>query len=213
MNHHLAARGGQHRPRKRFDEAHIAGQRIGARLLHFPDDEDPLALVRADGHRDLWTHEESVLDQPAFQIGLHLTQRHTARVNPSEQRIGERPVGLRGKPSRPFRPSPCASSSTSWRSPTPAGEALAQQARQVLLGASDLRDMAQQYSDPFRGTLCLGVIPTVGPCLGRTPAVRGLATICHAGACGVGPHPGDNPAACEEFPSAAHLRTILNRRD
>lgn len=48
---------------------------------------------------------------------------------------------------------------------TPAGEVLVQQARQVLVAASDLRDLAQQHSDPFRGTLRLGVIPTVGPYL------------------------------------------------
>lgn len=56
---------------------------------------------------------------------------------------------------------------------TPAGEALVQQARQVLVAASDLRDMAQQYRDPFRGTLRLGVIPTVGPYLlpDLTPAL------------------------------------------
>lgn len=48
---------------------------------------------------------------------------------------------------------------------TSAGEALVRQARQVLLAASDLRDLALQYSDPFRGTLRLGVIPTVGPYL------------------------------------------------
>lgn len=48
---------------------------------------------------------------------------------------------------------------------TPAGEALVQQARQVLVAASDLRNLAQQYSDPFRGTLRFGVIPTAGPYL------------------------------------------------
>ena len=46
---------------------------------------------------------------------------------------------------------------------SPAGEALVQQARRVLVAASDLRDLAQQFSDPFRGSLRLGVIPTVGP--------------------------------------------------
>lgn len=58
---------------------------------------------------------------------------------------------------------------------TPAGEAVVQQARQVLVAASDLRDLAQQYSDPFRGTLRLGVIPTVGPYLlpDLTPALAG----------------------------------------
>jgi LysR family hydrogen peroxide-inducible transcriptional activator len=46
---------------------------------------------------------------------------------------------------------------------SPAGEALVQQARRVLVAVGDLRDLAQQFSDPFRGTLRLGVIPTVGP--------------------------------------------------
>lgn len=48
---------------------------------------------------------------------------------------------------------------------TPAGEAVVAQARQVLVGVGDLRTIAQQYSDPFRGTLRIGVIPTVGPYL------------------------------------------------
>ena len=46
---------------------------------------------------------------------------------------------------------------------SPAGEALVQQARRVLVAASDLRDLAQQFSDPFHGSLRLGVIPTLGP--------------------------------------------------
>lgn len=46
---------------------------------------------------------------------------------------------------------------------SPAGEALVEQARRVLVAASDLRVLAQQFSDPFRGTLRLGIIPTVGP--------------------------------------------------
>ena len=44
-----------------------------------------------------------------------------------------------------------------------AGEVLVQQARRVLMAASDLGDLARQFSDPFRGKLRLGVIPTVGP--------------------------------------------------
>jgi len=48
---------------------------------------------------------------------------------------------------------------------TPAGEAVVAQARQVLMAAGDLRTVAQQFSDPFRGTLRIGVIPTVGPYL------------------------------------------------
>jgi LysR family hydrogen peroxide-inducible transcriptional activator len=46
---------------------------------------------------------------------------------------------------------------------SPAGDALVQQARRVLVAAGDLRDLAQQFTDPFRGSLRLGVIPTVGP--------------------------------------------------
>jgi LysR family transcriptional regulator, hydrogen peroxide-inducible genes activator len=46
---------------------------------------------------------------------------------------------------------------------SPAGEAVVEQAQRVLVAASDLRDLAQQFSDPFRGRLRLGVIPTVGP--------------------------------------------------
>ena len=48
---------------------------------------------------------------------------------------------------------------------TAAGEAVVAQARQVLVAAGDLRTVAQQFTDPFRGTLRLGVIPTVGPYL------------------------------------------------
>ncbi|OFW05245.1 MAG: LysR family transcriptional regulator [Acidobacteria bacterium RIFCSPLOWO2_02_FULL_68_18] len=48
---------------------------------------------------------------------------------------------------------------------TPAGEAVVVQARQVLVEVADLRTVAQQFSDPFRGTLRVGVIPTVGPYL------------------------------------------------
>jgi LysR family hydrogen peroxide-inducible transcriptional activator len=46
---------------------------------------------------------------------------------------------------------------------SPAGDALVRQARRVLVAAGDLRDLAQQFTDPFRGSLRLGVIPTVGP--------------------------------------------------
>ena len=48
---------------------------------------------------------------------------------------------------------------------TRGGEALVEQARRVLLAAGDLRHLAQQFSDPFHGTLRVGVIPTVGPYL------------------------------------------------
>lgn len=46
---------------------------------------------------------------------------------------------------------------------SPAGEAVIRQARRVLVAAGDLGDLAQQFRDPFCGTLRLGVIPTVGP--------------------------------------------------
>ena len=48
---------------------------------------------------------------------------------------------------------------------SPAGEAIVEQARRVLVAAGDLGDIARQFCDPFRGTLRLGVIPTVGPYL------------------------------------------------
>ncbi|OFW13403.1 MAG: LysR family transcriptional regulator [Acidobacteria bacterium RIFCSPLOWO2_02_FULL_67_21] len=48
---------------------------------------------------------------------------------------------------------------------THGGEALVDQARRVLLAAGDLRSLAQQFRDPFHGTLRVGVIPTVGPYL------------------------------------------------
>ena len=48
---------------------------------------------------------------------------------------------------------------------THAGEAVVAQARQVLLAAHDLRAVAQQFTDPFTGTMRVGVIPTVGPYL------------------------------------------------
>ncbi|MBI4887974.1 MAG: LysR family transcriptional regulator [Acidobacteria bacterium] len=48
---------------------------------------------------------------------------------------------------------------------TPGGQALVEQARRVLVAAGDLKNLAQHFLDPFRGTLRLGVIPTVGPYL------------------------------------------------
>lgn len=45
------------------------------------------------------------------------------------------------------------------------GAALVAQARRVLLAAADLRELARQAADPFRGTMRLGVIPTVCPYL------------------------------------------------
>ncbi len=46
-----------------------------------------------------------------------------------------------------------------------AGAPIVDQARQVLVAARDLAELARQAADPFRGTLRLGVIPTVGPYL------------------------------------------------
>jgi LysR family hydrogen peroxide-inducible transcriptional activator len=46
-----------------------------------------------------------------------------------------------------------------------AGVAIVAQARRVLLAAHELRELARQSADPFRGTLRLGVIPTIGPYL------------------------------------------------
>ena len=48
----------------------------------------------------------------------------------------------------------------------PAGAApLVAQARKVLMAAGDLRDLARQNADPFRGALRLGIIPTICPYL------------------------------------------------
>jgi LysR family transcriptional regulator, hydrogen peroxide-inducible genes activator len=46
-----------------------------------------------------------------------------------------------------------------------AGAALIARARGVLMAAGDLRDAARQAADPLRGTIRLGVIPTVCPYL------------------------------------------------
>jgi LysR family hydrogen peroxide-inducible transcriptional activator len=48
---------------------------------------------------------------------------------------------------------------------TTIGAAIVDQARIVLLAAHELREVARQAADPFRGTLRLGVIPTIGPYL------------------------------------------------
>jgi LysR family hydrogen peroxide-inducible transcriptional activator len=42
---------------------------------------------------------------------------------------------------------------------------LVAQARRILMAAGDLRELARQRADPFRGTLRLGVIPTICPYL------------------------------------------------
>jgi len=46
-----------------------------------------------------------------------------------------------------------------------AGKAIVEQARRVLVAAHELRETARHAADPFRGTLRIGVIPTVGPYL------------------------------------------------
>lgn len=48
---------------------------------------------------------------------------------------------------------------------TAAGASIVERARQVLLAARDLVETARQQSDPLRGTLRVGVIPTVCPYL------------------------------------------------
>jgi LysR family hydrogen peroxide-inducible transcriptional activator len=45
------------------------------------------------------------------------------------------------------------------------GATIVEQARRVLAAARELRELARQSADPFRGTLRLGVIPTIGPYL------------------------------------------------
>jgi LysR family transcriptional regulator, hydrogen peroxide-inducible genes activator len=48
---------------------------------------------------------------------------------------------------------------------TSAGEALVARARALLIAADELTESARRLSDPFSGTLRIGVIPTVGPYL------------------------------------------------
>ncbi len=48
---------------------------------------------------------------------------------------------------------------------TEAGAPLVEQARRVLVAAGDLRELARQKANPFRGTLRIGIIPTVSPYL------------------------------------------------
>src|SRR6202521_1965533 len=50
------------------------------------------------------------------------------------------------------------------RVPSAAAPLIAQ-ARRILMAAGDLRELARQRADPFRGTLRLGVIPTICPYL------------------------------------------------
>src|SRR5262249_4282166 len=53
---------------------------------------------------------------------------------------------------------------------TSMGRAWIEQARTVLHGAEDLADLARRSSDPFAGTLRIGVIPTIAPYL--VPRIR-----------------------------------------
>lgn len=46
---------------------------------------------------------------------------------------------------------------------TEAGAPLVEQARRILVAAGDLRELARQKANPFRGTLRVGIIPTVSP--------------------------------------------------
>jgi LysR family hydrogen peroxide-inducible transcriptional activator len=48
---------------------------------------------------------------------------------------------------------------------TPPGQEIIQQAKEVLLSVKDLKDLAQQFKDPWGGVLRLGIIPTLGPYL------------------------------------------------
>lgn len=49
--------------------------------------------------------------------------------------------------------------------PSSSGSTVIEQARRVLITAFELRESARHLADPFRGTLRLGIIPTVGPYL------------------------------------------------
>lgn len=46
-----------------------------------------------------------------------------------------------------------------------AGQAVVAQARAILVAAGDLAELGRQLSDPFTGTLRIGVIPTISPYL------------------------------------------------
>lgn len=67
--------------------------------------------------------------------------------------------------------------------PTPAGAALVERARRILLETEDLADAARHSGDPLAGTMRIGVIPTISPYLlpAVAPALRSafprLATV------------------------------------
>lgn len=46
-----------------------------------------------------------------------------------------------------------------------AGAPIVEQARQILVAARDLRELARRLTDPYRGSLSIGVIPTICPYL------------------------------------------------
>ena len=57
---------------------------------------------------------------------------------------------------------------------SPAGAVVVERARQVLISARDLAETARQQADPFRGTIRVGVLPTIAPYLlaDITPVLR-----------------------------------------
>ncbi|WP_421171894.1 LysR family transcriptional regulator, partial [Aeromonas dhakensis] len=48
---------------------------------------------------------------------------------------------------------------------TPAGDAMAQQARKVLKEVRELKSIGQHFAEPMSGEIHIGFIPTVGPYL------------------------------------------------
>ena len=65
---------------------------------------------------------------------------------------------------------------------TPAGREILERARRILREADDLGTAAKQAGDPLRGTLRIGVIPTISPYLlpSATPALRTAYPRLHA---------------------------------
>ena len=92
----LARRGRQDEPgaRDRFDQGHVAGQRIGAGIADLSDDVNLLAAVLFNR-----TDNCGSLKKPSFrslQLGFELPQRQAAGVDAADQREGERAVGVDG---------------------------------------------------------------------------------------------------------------------
>lgn len=48
---------------------------------------------------------------------------------------------------------------------TAAGRGLVERAREILVGAGDLREAVKRFADPLAGTIRIGIIPTVSPYL------------------------------------------------